>query len=44
MELRLLLRKGSSFYKLGKRLEAIETYEKALKLDPENEKIRADLD
>jgi tetratricopeptide (TPR) repeat protein len=43
MELRLAVRKGNALAKLGKVSEAIQEYERALKIDPNNQAVQKDL-
>lgn len=44
MEIRVSVRRGNALAKLSRVSEAIQEYERALKLDPQNEAIRKDLD
>jgi cytochrome c-type biogenesis protein CcmH/NrfG len=44
MEIRVSVRRGNALAKLNRVSEAIAEYERALKLDPENETIKKDLD
>lgn len=43
MELRLAVRKGNALAKLNKVHEAIQEYERALKIDPGNQAVQKDL-
>ena len=44
MDLRVAVRRGNALGKLQRVSEAIEEYERALKLDPDNAAIKKDLD
>jgi tetratricopeptide (TPR) repeat protein len=44
MEIRVSVRRGNALAKINRVSEAIQEYERALKLDPENENIKKDLD
>lgn len=44
MEKRVSVRRGNALAKLNRVGDAIEEYERALKLDPANEKIKKDLE
>ncbi len=44
MEIRVSVRRGNALAKLGRVSEAIQEYERALKLDPTSEAIKKDLD
>lgn len=44
MEIRVSVRRGNALAKLNRVSEAIQEYERALKLDPQNEIIKKDLD
>lgn len=44
MEIRVSVRRGNALAKLNRVSEAIQEYERALKLDPQNETIKKDLD
>jgi tetratricopeptide (TPR) repeat protein len=44
MELRVSIRRGNALAKLNRVSEAIQEYERALKLDPANETIRKDVE
>ena len=43
MEIRVSVRRGNALAKLGRVPEAIQEYERSLKLDPQNEAIKKDL-
>ena len=44
MEIRVSVRRGNALVKLNRVSEAIQEYERAVKLDPGNEAIKRDLD
>ena len=44
MEIRVSVRRGNALAKLGRVSEAVQEYEKAMKMDPENETIKRDLE
>jgi predicted negative regulator of RcsB-dependent stress response len=44
MEIRVSIRRGNALAKLNRVSEAIQEYERALKMDPTNESIKKDLD
>ncbi len=44
MEIRVSVRRGNALAKLNRVSEAIQEYERALKLDPQNETIKKDLE
>ena len=44
MEIRVSVRRGNALAKLNRVSEAVQEYERALKLDPQNETIQKDLD
>jgi tetratricopeptide (TPR) repeat protein len=44
MEIRVSVRRGNALAKLNRVSEAIQEYERALKLDPQNETIKRDLE
>ena len=44
MELRVAVRKATAQAKLGRETEAIQEYEKALEIEPDNEKVKKDLE
>ena len=44
MEIRVSVRRGNALAKLNRVNDAIQEYEKALKMDPGNEAIKKDLD
>lgn len=44
MEKRVSVRRGNALAKLNRISDAVEEYERALKLDPTNEKIKQDLE
>lgn len=44
MEIRVSVRRGNALAKLNRVTDAIQEYERALKLDPTNETILRDLD
>ena len=44
MEIRVSIRRGNALAKLTRVSEAIQEYERALKMDPTNETIKKDLD
>lgn len=44
MEIRVSVRRGNALAKLNRVSEAIQEYERALKLNPQNETIKKDLD
>ena len=44
MEIRVSIRRGNALAKLNRVSEAIQEYERALKLDPNNDIIKRDLD
>lgn len=44
MDLRVSLRRGNALAKLGRTSEAIQEYERALKIEPGNQAIEKDLD
>ncbi len=44
MEIRVSVRRGNALVKVNRLSEAIQEYERALKLDPANETIKKDLD
>ena len=44
MELRVSVRRGNALAKLNRISEAVQEYERALKMDPSNESIKKDLD
>lgn len=44
LEVMLLLRKGNSLLHQNKRTEAIQSYERALEIEPGDERIRKDLE
>lgn len=44
MEIRVSVRRGNALAKLNRVGEAVQEYERALKMDPTNESIRKDLD
>lgn len=44
MEIRVSVRRGNALAKLNRVSDAIGEYERALKLDPQNETIKRDLD
>jgi tetratricopeptide (TPR) repeat protein len=44
MEKRVSVRRGNALAKLNRVSEAIEEYERALKLDPKNDKLKKDLE
>jgi tetratricopeptide (TPR) repeat protein len=44
MEIRVSIRRGNALAKLNRVSEAIQEYEKALKMDPTNETIKRDIE
>lgn len=44
MEVRVSVRRGNALAKLNRVSEAVQEYERALKLDPHNETIKKDLE
>lgn len=44
LEIRVSVRRGNALVKVNRLSEAIQEYERALKLDPANETIKKDLD
>ena len=44
MEIRVSVRRGNALAKLNRVSDAISEYERALKLDPQNQTIQKDLD
>lgn len=44
MEIRVSVRRGNALAKLNRVSEALQEYERALKLDPSNDAIKKDID
>lgn len=44
MEIRVSVRRGNALAKLNRVSDAIQEYERALKMDPTNESIKKDID